>query len=419
MYDRPSVIRAVVMKTLLNFILIASVILMHFVIARPYGYPLTIMPFVIIIFMLLHFKNDAWSHRTLLLWLGLIFWPFFILLSYTALGGVTDFVDFIRTYLLWLFSVSIILACARSRIKRVVSYSRGLLIAFGVVGAVATAQIIGAEWFGLNFIYTLFRKHAYVAYEYDEASLLGNIYERAHGFYLEPSFCAFVVFSLLSALMLTKQPGRGKLCLLVLGMLSMWIIGSASGILMMIVLTTLGVVSLLKTHVARRLLLVMGGLLSIPVAIASLGGRLAEISIEGSSGYWRLIAPLTILKNVFVNYPLGVPFGQIESFLAPMGLQHGRGVGTSIDNGMYCLAFYFGWCAVFFISWLVFRLANAVLHDHFVDAVYWWYIIGALQFSGGIFVPEFVYPVLLVTYLYRVRALPLVEGFPIVQPRRV
>lgn len=401
------------MKTLLNFILILSVILIHFVIARPYGFPLTIMPFVIIFFVLLHFKNNAWLHRTILLWLGLILWPFFVLLAYAAVGGATDYADFIRTYLLWLFSVSIIMVCARNRIKVNVNYSRGLLIAFGVVGAFVTAQIVGAERFGLKFFYILFNvgKHSYMAYEYDDALLWGNIhYARAPGFYLEPSFCAFVVFSLLSALMLTKQPGRVKLCLLALGLVSMWIIGSASGMLIMIVLTTLGIVSILKTRVARRLLLVMGGLLSIPIAIASLGGRLAEINVEGSSGYWRLIAPLSVLRNVFVNYPLGVPFGQIESFLLPMGLQHGSRVGMSIDNGMYCLAFYFGWCAVFFISWLVFRLVHAVLRDHFVDAVYWWYIIGALQFSGGIFLPEFVYPVLLVTYHYRVRVFQLAEA---------
>jgi len=409
------------MKTFLNFILIVSVILIHFVIARPFGFPLTIVPFVIIIFVLLHFKHAVLSLRTIFLWFGLIIWPFIILLAYAAVGGVTDYDDYFRTYLLWLFSVSIILACARNRIKRAVNYSRGLLIAFGVVAAYATAQIIGVERFGVKFLNILFgvSKHSYMAYAYDEAALLGNIhFARAPGFYLEPSFCAFVVFSLLSALMLTRQPGHVKLGLLMLGLVSMWIIGSASGILIMIVLTTLGVVSLLKTRAAKLLLLVTGGLLSIPVALVCLGSRLAEISIEGSSGYWRLIAPLTILKDVFVNYPLGVPFGQIESFLAPMGLQHGGGIGTSIDNGMYCLAFYFGWCAVFFISWLVFRLISAVLRDRFVDAVYWWYIIGALQFSGGIFLPEFVYPVLFVTYHYRVRIFPLAEGSPTVMTKK-
>jgi len=376
------------------------------------------MPFVIIIFVLLHFKYDALSLRTRLLWFWLLCWPFFIFLIYTALGGVTDFGDFITTYLLWLFSVSIILVCARSRIKVIINYSRGLLISFGVVGAFSTAQIVGLKWSGLNFLYNLFSEHSYVVYEHDVDLLLGKIYMRAPGFYLEPSFCAFVVFSLLSALMITRQPRHVKACLLVLGLLSMWIIGSASGLLIMMVLTILGMVSLLKTHVAKRLLFVIGGLLSIPIAIASLADRLAEVSIAGSSGYWRLIAPISILKDVFVNYPLGVSFGQIESFLLLKGLQHGQGVGTSIDNGMYCLAFYFGWFAVFFLSWLVFKLVYAVLRDRFIDAVYWWYIIGALQFSGGIFLPEFVYPVLLVTYHYRVRIFQLAESSPIVKTKK-
>ena len=68
----------------------------------------------------------------------------------------------------------------------------------------------------------------------------------------------------------------------------------------------------------------------------------------------------------------------------------------------------------YFLFLLVFRLVHAVLRDRFVDAVYWWYIIGALQFSGGIFLPEFIYPVLLVTYHFRVRIFQLAEGSPIV-----
>ena len=129
--------------------------------------------------------------------------------------------------------------------------------------------------------------------------------------------------------------------------------------------------------------------------------RFGEINVEGTSGYWRLIAPLIITSEVVFQHPLGVPFGHMQDFIIPLGLFHGNSVGSTLDNGMYVLLFYFSWFGICFVLWMLYMLAKAIYRGNARDIILWWFVIVSLQFSGGIFLPEYLFILLLVVFQYR------------------
>ena len=97
-----------------------------------------------------------------------------------------------------------------------------------------------------------------------------------------------------------------------------------------------------------------------------------------------------------------IPLGQMESFIRPFGLQHATRTGVSIDNGAYYLIFLFGWLGLLLFFFTLWKLISAVLKNDHLSTIYWWFVVASLQFSGGIFLPEYLLPLVLVTYGFRV-----------------
>jgi len=66
--------------------LIVAVIFLHFMIARPAGFPLTVAPFALAYFIYKHYKLTI-RPIPFLVSIFLLFWPLVILMRYDVFGG--------------------------------------------------------------------------------------------------------------------------------------------------------------------------------------------------------------------------------------------------------------------------------------------------------------------------------------------
>jgi len=138
-------------------------------------------------------------------------------------------------------------------------------------------------------------------------------------------------------------------------------------------------------------------------------GRIASLSVEGSSAYYRIVAPLEMLRDILTNDLTGLPFGSYQEVVLSYGLLlDGIGIGQSLDNGLYLLLFYFGWIGIIV-------LALAALTAVFLyrgrmrtsTAYVLGYLFLSLFYSGGIFSPEYVLIVILIIYTWRAYGIPV------------
>lgn len=380
--------------------LVLSIIFMHFMLFSPAGFPLTITPLSLLIFFLVTYRVRITA--TTFFGGGLIiFSPFLVLIEYSALGGGVDMGEFMKTYILWISSTSLLWLSVRGRIRRYVDNTRPFVLCVLIILGFASLQMILAKYFGSTALYNPFGEFNYLG-PYDLVRHVNEKRIRAPAFYLEPSFCAFVLFFLISSIVLFRiDSPRVVQASLTCGVIGTWWVGSASGMMAFAVLAILLLASSIRNRGLKSLAFGLLLVMSIAAALIVLPERLAEVSDEGTSGYWRLVAPLIILSKVLTSFPLGVPFGQIEAFVIPLGLSHAGKIGSSIDNGVYYFTFYFGWFGVLFALWILSRIIRAVYKSEVRKVVMWWYVFASLQFSGGVLLSEYVYPLLLVIYAYR------------------
>lgn len=388
-----------------SILLIVSIVFMHFMIVRIAGFPLTIVPFTMAIFLVMHFKLVS-NLRVLYLLLTLIFWPFIVYGVYVVTGGGVELLDFSKTFLLWVYASSALMIATFSTLKKTPDYSMAYIVALLVITLYSLAQVLFVYIADSTLLYNLFGSFSYMGHQNFSGG--GSLYwSRSPGLYLEPSFNAFVMFFLMSIVLINRNVKNSVLVLCV-GILGIFVTTSAVGMLAILGL----IISLLIYRASylkgKEVLLAITLLIILTVfwgsdifSILSLSDRFSEIGREGASGYWRVIAPLLILFEVLAQYPFGIPLGQVESFIRPMGLIHGGGVGSSLDNGFYVLPFYFGWVGILIMLGVIIKFFMSIYQRNKEGIVFWWFIIASLQFSGGVFLPEFIFCLSLAVFEYR------------------
>lgn len=156
------------------------------------------------------------------------------------------------------------------------------------------------------------------------------------------------------------------------------------------------------TTYTKRIVLALGVLVgalgallftSIPGYIIT---RLASGSSSASSTHYRITGPLPIVIDRLANGGIGLPLGSVQTVVPQYSLYLGDELGTSLDNGVYLLIFYFGWLAVLGIGvWALLALRNRVYFVQFL------FLLSILAFTGAIFSPEFAFLVGLLILAWR------------------
>jgi putative colanic acid polymerase len=310
----------------------------------------------------------------------------YILVVFQTSSGDNSMTDFVRTLGLLAFSLLVSLGVATLPLRgsgEWLAISARLVL--WMVSLFSVAQFLLFEINGSPLLYNPWRGHQYF-YPYDAASQFGVT--RAQGFYLEPSFNALVLITVFAMLMLRKKVRGLDYALLSIGLLAT---RSLAGLL---VAFTLSLAILAGPRFAnhrymRTLVLV---LLPVFAWIAStyVAHRVETLSVAGSSVNYRVAAPLRMVTDVLKTHVFGMPLGSVDRVYRTYGVLNGMEVGSSLDNGVYLLIYYFGWPG------LVLLAVGALMGScHFLRhpgdrvIVATLFVFASLIFSGGIFLPEY------------------------------
>jgi putative colanic acid polymerase len=374
------------------------VVTSHFVLFDFYGFPVTPAIAVILLVAFFHFRWMP-SPPVLLGWLLLCTYP--ALVAFTRLDSL-DWIEFFRTYALWVFAVTAIVVAATGRIRRraPVAFGNWAVQALATVTVFSAVQVLSASR-GSALLYRPFGENTYFG-GYDVYNRSSDI--RASGFYLEPSFNAFVANLLLSVVLLHGSKAERRVGIL-LAVISLVLTRSLAGAVGLIVVLLL---RLGYGHGRAGLVWLAGTLLVVPIVLMSgpldwLVARISTVTVEGSSANYRLLAPLQVLQDVFLNSPIGVPLGSIEATFASYDLLNGADRGTSLDNGVYLVIFYTGFFGVCFLIACTVQAVVLVLYRRRRSGVAVVVGLVMLGYSGGILLPEFVLGFGLFIYAWRTR----------------
>ena len=370
----------------------SAVILLHFQIASLGGFPLTIAPLATLLLLTKWRRLSTKSLGPWMVLVALFVLPFINVWQVTGAG--TDVVqDFARTYSLWSLAC-FMLWCTHFLNARTESTDDLLpRAAFGclvIVVAFCVAQIAAWRITGSDALYNPFGSRQYL-YALDMPFGAGGLV-RAKGFFLEPSFCALVILTLWLVCVLRNYRVTASSVVATVGVVAT---SSVVGLLALAAFILVFWAAGRHRSRWRYLVAVLGVGALLGIVVPGVGGyvvrRLLEIQTPGTSGYWRVTAPLSMIRELLTSYPTGILLGRADQYVASFGVLRGNAVGSSVDNGIQILVFYFGWLGLAAVIALFCCAVGALLRRDRPTALVTWYLLLSLLFTGGILVPEYVF----------------------------
>lgn len=373
-------------------------ITLHLELGKVLGFPVTLGA-IIGTLLLAYFQ---WGARFSKRWvIGTSF-----LLAAISLNGVVNSdkigtTDFLGTYSLIAFTLIMsLMSSGSSKVEPAAIDGVGLaardslyaIAIFSVMQSVSGAlgsQVLFNPWGGMQYLY-----HYVPALE-------SNSLPRAQGFYLEPSYNAFVLCTLFAIVFLAGKFNKCAALALVSGLI---VTRSATATTLVITLATFALIFFGKKRSRTFTLLGLGFLVVGPELV----NRLSTITQSGSSGNYRILAPLKIVGDTLISFPLGAPLGSIYTTVQKYGFLNGASAGASLDNGIYVIIFYLGWVGLALILASIPIVALQVKKmsgagTPYLGLVAPW-IFGSLFFSGGVFLPEYVFLTCLLSLILKYKS---------------
>ena len=366
-----------------TFNVIAFFIFLHFEIGVFFGFHLTIGA-VLGLFLILRLGKLKLSNTAIYMILVILSLVLITPIFNSRYFDSTDFLtsSLLFTSALFIYSLGFI---GFKEPESVNSIKKGLEISFLIIVAYSVIQLAASTIFRF-FLYNPWGQFQYL-YQYSPiASSIGLI--RSSGFYLEPSFNAYIILALTISLIILGSHERRQLALSLLALLCTQ---SATGLIVWFIMAFAVVIK----NRGRDFLgfIVFIGLAAL-VASGYLGQRVNSIALEGSSGHYRVLSPLRILGDLLSSSFFGYPIGSVYKVVGDYQLfQFGSEFSVSLDNGLYVLIFYFGWLGLISIAaFTVWALLGGSTPSERVNldrrTLNIW-ILTSLFFSGAIFALEF------------------------------
>lgn len=379
--------------------LFLAIIFTHFTVLNV-GFSFTVL-FIILPFLLLRLESKIRIKKIyVIIMLFLLLYPFFVSAMYDIFFQHVNYIEFIKTYLLYTYSiVMLFLVISSESIKlKAVDYLKVLQLIQYVLILLGILQIFGLIFLDNPFFFNPFGPFQYL-YEYDYTKMV-----RASLFYLEPSFAAFVTFSIFNArLILEKKLKKSNILVTTFLLL---LIGSSTGLIVSIFMITMIFYKFenkvfFKNSYIRILfsifivsIIFLFGYLNMELIIDKL--RLSTFGIEGTSAFWRWIMPLYIIRDMINSYNIfGISFGQLESIVSSYQIYMGGRIGTSVDNGLFLVIIYFGLIGFIGLGIAIYTLSKSDRTNYII-------ILGAilsLLFNGAIFYVDYIFYGLIITIL--------------------
>ena len=368
------------MKYLICFV----VLLLHFTFGYPVGFALTI-GFIGASALALSLVSEHSVKRVALAWV--------IIVSITIAQLVLlpqrelDSFEYTKTFLLILYNVTLwVLACYGGIRLRLNSYVSAIELSLCAVCGLTFAQFALFKFGNTPILFGLLGKFAYFGINHDPITQ-GAV--RAYAMYLEPSYCALVMVALFTCLAISNKL---KLWHYIIFAMGAFATSSLSGLLAGAIL--ISVVWVYKLNLSRSFRIatvvasiLVAALILVYVSSSSEGSylnvRMAESSVEGSSSYYRFVAPMIVVKDVLANFPLGRGLGNVERVVTGFQLAHAGRFGQSIDNAYYLIVFYYGWIGLIGIGYLWYMSAKTFLSGNKETFFILLFVCISLNFTGG------------------------------------
>lgn len=358
-----------------------AVVFQHFELGRVGGYPITVTLIVGIVALPFVFPKPRWLP---------VLTAEAVFLTLAALAALSNIevlsTEFFGTLALFAFSVAVLTQSAfgaRPGLVRSRAFQNGLFAALATVVTLSVAQTATGTA-KIDVLFNPFRHFQYF-YEYNPRLDINPV-PRAQGFFLEPSYDAFVIGTLTIALLCV---GTRTAFTAVLGTVGMLACQSASGLGILLVIALI-----LALTSQWRIALPAAGALVLVLGLLGpyLWGRVYSITNSETSAYYRIVAPVRIVRDVLERHPFGYPMGSVFDVLSSYQLTQAGVPQNSLDNGSYVLIFYFGWVGVLFLMAAVTVTVRVFLTRRSRGGLGWiapLWLIGSLFFSGAIMAPEF------------------------------
>jgi putative colanic acid polymerase len=297
---------------------------MHFEIAELFGFHLTVGALVGFA-MAAYMASWQLSKRAILFYLGI---NSILLITPIASPTYFNLFDFVTTGLLVQGALILLLVSVNGsrRESLIKEGTAGVKIAFWIVASFSIAQIALSSFFNFSS-YNPWGDNQYL---YKYSPLPGATgFIRSAGFYLEPSFNAFVICALTLLVILVK--GRALIYMPV-SLLAVAATQSATGLILWFSLSA-AAIFLNKSSGSRRYIF----LLSLPVLLGFgyLSQRIGSITLTGSSGNYRLLSPTAVVGDILTNQFFGHPLGSLYEVVSRYQLfQFGAEQSVTLDNGL-------------------------------------------------------------------------------------
>lgn len=362
-----------------------SVVLFNLRISSIFGRGILITEVLILIAIVMNCRNML----NLKLLLVLIFLASVPLLSLFYVSNYTDFIKSYLQYLLYVLFICVI-CTVEARSKYFVAFNNGgvILVAFGFVQFVVRGLSISK--------YRMLVHNPYGNYAFSSVlgeSFVGGI-PRVNSLLYEPS-----IFGLLCIVMIaieifmsrrTNEYRKWRLSLFAAGVLMSGSILAYSGLMMFGIVLAFSKLQSVG-GLLLRVILVIG--MSCIVFSDYFLRRANEVFIAGTSGYYRIVAPIKLIADrVGDGDYFGIGLGQLENILTSNQYNYmlkqsytGLRMGTTIDNVLFMLILTFG---IGFLPMLILFLSRAFQNTN-RDNIYVLISFVLVSFSTGGF--NFIY----------------------------
>lgn len=375
---------------LFTFLFFASVIFMHF---DPTGQKLTIAILHLILFIILYFKNSFSRHLPFIFLFVAISFPLFNLFLISNIRP--SLFDFLKTYTLYLLSAVTHLVVIYSPLKsKYFKFEKVIKKALYLIFSITAIQFFSALIFKKPILFNLFGKYQYSNIVNLEELTYG-ILPRTQGFYLEPSYLAFVVITLIA---ISMNFNKNIIFMFVLGGITILMSGSRGGYLGFFLLFAYYQFNNFKLFSIKSiflLLLIISFLIVFVLPVFSLLS-VESLSTENSSQNVRFYQGFILCNYVLSNFFSGIPLGSLsQAYLLSDGEE------SSIFSFFIFNVIYHGWFSFLLIFFILYNIFLTNYHSQ-TRIFLLIYILLYFNMTGSILAPDTYFWFFCFYYTYRI-----------------
>lgn len=317
---------------------IVLILFQHFAILRLLDYDVTVLLVLLPVWLLYSFRISRKFRLNSLLW-----WAFFAVYPFVNVFTVYSPMEYLKTYLQFLLCISVFL---------LIYNAKPLITGQKLLKALVVTQWILAGFLIFQYIMVVKLNQEYIFNPWGPFSWKYPLphdeynFNRMKGFFLEPSYVAFVAFSLYVCRYILE--GSIVIGNIVLTVLSLAMINSSFGFLAFFLITTL---ILLFTYKGKKRILFisfigLATLALLPIIVNDLmaATKLSNLNNEEyTSAYTRWIFPINLVIYIFTHgYYTGYGMGQLDPIISNFDLIIMESGETGVSNSLASLTIYFG-----------------------------------------------------------------------------